>query len=80
MDGPDEVLIEFHQLGHAVKVTAVDPATLTEVSIIGPVNAPQTQLERTAIAKLRYVLSGRRDSRPTRQGDRIAPTGRGTVA
>lgn len=80
MDGPAEILIEFHQLGHAVKVTAVDPETLTEVSIIGPVNAPQTQLERTAIAKLRYVLSGRKGVGPAPPHERTTPTGRGTVA
>lgn len=55
-----EVLIEFHQIGHAVKVTAVDPVTLVEVSIVGPAAASQAQLERAVIAKLDYVQNGRR--------------------
>lgn len=54
-----EVLIEFHQVGHAVKVTAVDPVTLVEVSIVGPAAASQAQLERAVIAKLDYVQNGR---------------------
>jgi hypothetical protein len=61
-----EVLIEFYQVGASVKVTAVDPETLTEVSIVGPAHAPQSQLERTVIAKLRYVLDGPRG--PARGG------------
>ena len=30
-----EVILEFHQVGNFVKVSAVDPRTLTEVSIVG---------------------------------------------
>lgn len=52
-----EILIEFHQIGNAVKVTAVDPDTLTEVSIVGPSSAGEEMLKRNAINKLNYVLS-----------------------
>lgn len=52
-----EVLIEFRQIGNAVKVTAVDPETLTEVSIMGPPSAGQEILKRNVINKLNYVLS-----------------------
>ena len=56
---PSEVLLEFHQVGGVVKVTAVDPVTQVEVSIQGPATAGEATLRRTAINKLRYVLSRR---------------------
>jgi len=52
-----EVLLQFQRIGTIVKVTAIDPATLTEVSIQGPANMPQSALTRTAVAKLNYVLA-----------------------
>ncbi len=55
-----EVLIEFHQVGAYVKVSAVDPDTLTEVSIVGDPAAGQAALEQAALRKLEYVLA--RDS------------------
>jgi len=39
-----------------MKVTAVDVATGTEVSIVGPSSAAQTELENLAVRKLRYML------------------------
>jgi hypothetical protein len=55
-----EVIIEFHQVGNAVKVTAVDPDTLVEVSIVGAPSAGEEILKRTAIRKLEYVLEKNR--------------------
>ena len=55
-----EVIIEFHQVGNAVKVTACDPDTLLEVSIVGAPGAGQETLKRTAIRKLEYVLEKNR--------------------
>ena len=52
-----EVLIEFQQVGNAVKVTAVDTDTLVEVSIMGPANAGNEILKRNVINKLNHVLS-----------------------
>lgn len=52
-----EVLVEFQQIGNAVKVTAVDTATMVEVSIMGPASAGEEVLKRNAINKLSYVLS-----------------------
>lgn len=52
-----EVLIEFQQVGNAVKVTAIDADTLVEVSIMGPVNVGEETLKRNVINKLNYVLS-----------------------
>lgn len=52
-----DFLIEFVRVGNSVKVSAIDPATGVEVSIVGPANFSQLQLSRNAIAKLRYVLA-----------------------
>jgi hypothetical protein len=52
-------IIEFHRIGNAVKVTAMDPATLTEVSIVGAPAAGDTELTRLVVRKLEYVLAKR---------------------
>ncbi len=55
-----EVLLELYQVGNSVKVTAVDPETLIEVSIVGDPAAGQEALKQAAINKLEYVLRKRR--------------------
>ena len=50
-------IIEFHRIGNAVKVSAMDPATLTEVSIIGAPGAGEAELTRLVVRKLEFVLS-----------------------
>jgi hypothetical protein len=50
------VLFEFTAIGNSVKVSAIDPVTLREVSIIGPVTAGEEALKRAARQKLDYVL------------------------
>jgi len=62
---PDEVLLEFWRVGAAVKVTAVDPRSLVEVSIIGPASAGEAVLTRNAVAKLERALT-RRSQAPKR--------------
>jgi hypothetical protein len=52
-----EYIIEFQQHGKSVKVSAVDTATMTEVSIIGPSNAGREELQQLAIKKLLFVLN-----------------------
>ena len=52
----DDYIVEFIQLGGSIKVTAVDPVSLREVSIVGSPGATQEQLAELAIRKLRYVL------------------------
>ncbi|WP_119458306.1 DUF6898 family protein [Rhodospirillaceae bacterium SYSU D60014] len=59
-DGLAEILLEFHQIGNAVKVTAIDPETLVEVSIVGDAAVGEEMLKRNVIRKLRYVLERRR--------------------
>lgn len=51
-----EIIIEFHPVGGAVKVSAMDVQTLTEISIQGPANAGEEILKRNAIKRLEYVL------------------------
>jgi Domain of unknown function (DUF6898) len=52
-----EYIVEFHQHGSSVKVSAIDPVTMTEVSIVGPSSAGQTELSRAAVQKLLFVLN-----------------------
>lgn len=60
MPGSDEVLIEIQQIGNAVKVAAIDPETLTEVSIVGSPSAGEEALKRAAVRKLIWVLEKKR--------------------
>ena len=50
-------IVEFHQVGNSVKVTAFDPATLIEVSIVGSPNATQEQMATIAVRKLLNKLN-----------------------
>ena len=60
MVSPDErVIIEFVKVGAYVKVSAIDPTTRVEVSIVGDASVSQALLERTAVQKLKYVLNKR---------------------
>ena len=52
-------IIEFHRIGNAVKVTAMDPTTLTEVSMVGAPGVGDTELTRLIVRKLEYVLAKR---------------------
>jgi hypothetical protein len=50
------IIFEFFQIGHSVKVTAVDEATGLEVSIVGPATGMRSDLETVARAKLMRAL------------------------
>ena len=54
-----DVILEFHRIGNAVKVTAVDTQSLVEVSIMGPANSSEVSLRAAALRKLDYVLKRR---------------------
>ena len=61
MASPDKrVIIEFVKVGAYVKVSAIDPITRVEVSIVGDPSMSQSILERTAVQKLNYVLNKRK--------------------
>lgn len=51
-----EVIIEFFPVGQLVKVTAMDAATLTEVSVQGPKSAGEEVLKLNGLKRLEYVL------------------------
>ncbi len=61
-DLTDYVIFEFRRVGAFVKVSAVDPRTLTEVSIVGSPRAGEEILKRTARRKLEYVLGKKPDA------------------
>ncbi len=51
-----EIIVELHQIGVFTKASAIDVATMTEVSIQGPSKAGDELLKRNAIRRLEYVL------------------------
>lgn len=56
---PHEILFEFVRLAGTLKVTAIDPASGREASIIAPPGPDQAALRGLALRKLEYLL--RRD-------------------
>lgn len=54
-----EVLFEFAYQGNVVRVSAIEPRTNTEVSMVGDPRLTQEALKTAALRKLIYVL--RRD-------------------
>lgn len=61
-NSPDaEVLFEMRVIGNAVKVSAIDPVTNTEISIMGPATASPYTLKMNALRKLKSVLRKRND-------------------
>lgn len=69
--------LEFQRVGGAVKVTAVDPETGIEASIVGDPRAGEAVLGRAAAQKLRYVLDKR--SREVQADPARRPRGRGEL-
>ena len=65
-----DIIIEFYQVGAYVKVTAVDIATYTEVSIVGDPTRSEAALKRAAIRKLDYVLERDRKAGESPRGGR----------
>lgn len=69
------MIFEYVPIGASVKVMAVDVETGLEVSVIGPSSAAQSELERVAVRKLRYMLEktekgGGEAPKPDGGGDR----------
>lgn len=54
-----EVLFEMRVIGNAVKVSAIDPVTNTEISITGPATASPYTLKMNALRRLKSVLRKR---------------------
>lgn len=56
-DSGGEVLFEFVRVGIQMRVSAIDPKTGIEVVIVAPANAPRSQMQKVALAKLRRKLA-----------------------
>ena len=54
---PGEVILEFVQIGALIRVSAMEPTSLTEVVIYGPASAGEAALRRTVLCKRDYVLA-----------------------
>lgn len=52
-----EYILEFVEIGNSVKVSAIDPETLTEASIIAPSGVNKEEIKEVAIRKLEYVMA-----------------------
>ena len=59
--GDREVYVEYVSQGAFVKATAIDTATGTETSVIGPASAPRGTLADAAVRKLNFVLKKQRN-------------------
>lgn len=57
MGTPREILIECVQVGSAIRVTAVDNETGTEVVFQAPASTNKITIQRIAADKIRYVLA-----------------------
>jgi len=51
-----EIILEFRPVGNIMRVSAMDVASMTEITIQGPVNAGEFVLKKNALARLEYVL------------------------
>ncbi len=49
----EEIIFEFRTVGDILRVTAISSETLTEVTVMAPVNAARHDLMRLAERKLR---------------------------
>ncbi len=76
-----DVLLEFQRVGNVVRVSAIDPASNTEVVVQGPAEYGEATLRRTALAKLNYVLRKKRaaESGGTGPEPPLLPGGPGLV-
>ena len=53
-----EILFEFVRVGHSVKVTAIEPETKIEASVVVPDTLSQDQMKFQALNRLKYTSSG----------------------
>ena len=51
-----EIILELRPVGNIMRVSAMDTATMTEVTLQGPINAGEHVLKQNVLAKLEYVL------------------------
>jgi len=70
-----EAYVEFKQVGQAMKVTAVDAETGTEVVIMGPASASQNDLQRVALQKLKAQVNKAKSNDQSDPEDNSGGTG-----
>ncbi|MBE6445172.1 MAG: hypothetical protein E7019_03850 [Alphaproteobacteria bacterium] len=51
-----EILFEYIRQGVYVKVTAIEPETRIEASVVVPASLSQEQMQLQALQKLNYIL------------------------
>ena len=56
----EEVLFEFVRVGSAVRVVAIDPASGTEIVMVGAPGYSREHLKRLATQKLIYAIAKKR--------------------
>ncbi len=56
-----EILFEYVRQGAYVKVTAIEPETRVEASVVVPAGISQEQMQVQALKKLKYVLKRMED-------------------
>lgn len=61
---PGEIYIEFVRIGQQVKAIAVDASTGLEVSVFGPANVSQADLQALAVRKLKKRLQDLSPTKP----------------
>ena len=57
-----EILFEYVRNGSYVKVTAIEPETRIEASVVVPDALSEDQMKLQALNKLRYVLKKKEES------------------
>ncbi|WP_119421549.1 DUF6898 family protein [Desertibaculum subflavum] len=72
----DGVLYEIQWLGNSARVSAIDPKTGVEATIVAPANATEFDMKALARRKLVYLLNRRKKSP---QGGGSAGDGRGGI-
>jgi len=65
---PGRIIIEFINVGSALKVCAICERTGREVSIVGDPKASREQLKRVASNKLRFVMAKEAENLRGRRG------------
>lgn len=61
MDGR-EVIFEFKPVGEIMRVTAMDVASMTEITIQCPIRAGEEVFRKNALARLAYVLRKKKNT------------------
>ena len=51
-----EVILEFVRIGGLIRVSAMEPKSLTQVVIYGPASAGEATLRHAVLRKLDYLL------------------------